>query len=173
MLHHLLNAPMGSLGVGSAESPSAINFIPWVEVEKEILSNLLIKYEPHQHVVVKKVLDSKDQVLHIKRMFGLFTVDVYSRRFEPWRNMPFLTRLEYVSLSFSLSSNTFYSDTLYFTVCDCCLGGENVLICFEVFKEITFPPLSSAGMTFGDYVNIKNELYMFVCLGRECMWVQL
>ncbi|KAL8214188.1 hypothetical protein R6Q57_003637 [Mikania cordata] len=76
-----------------------------------------------------------------------------------------------------MSSGTFCVDTLYFTVCDCWIGGENVLICFdvnsEIFKEITFPPLTSAGMTFGDLVNIKNELYMFVSTGIEFMWVEL
>ncbi|KAL8204374.1 hypothetical protein R6Q57_009997 [Mikania cordata] len=109
------------------------------------------------------------KVRHIKRRLGVFNVNVYSRRFESWKSIPFLTRSEYVSPSFSLSSGTFCGDTLYFIVCDYWIGGENVLLCFdvnsEIFKEITFPPLTSAGMTFGDLVSIKNELYMFVSMG--------
>ncbi|KAL8215911.1 hypothetical protein R6Q57_022748 [Mikania cordata] len=133
----------------------------------------------HNADAVGLYIDASDdyKVLHIKRRFGVFAVNVYSKRFECWRNIPFLTRLEYVRPSFSLSSSTFCVDTLYFTVCDCWIGGENVLICFDVnsdiFKEITFPPLASAGMNFGDLVNIKNEFYMFVSTGMEFMWVEL
>ncbi|KAL8218518.1 hypothetical protein R6Q57_021891 [Mikania cordata] len=133
----------------------------------------------HNADAVGLYIDAYDdyKVLHIKRRFGVFDVNAYSRRFESWRNIPFLTRSKYVSPYFSVSSGTFCVDTLYFTVCDCWIGGENVLICFdvnsEIFKEITFPPLASAGMTFGDLVNIKNELYMFVSTGIEFTWVEL
>ncbi|KAD3336623.1 hypothetical protein E3N88_32142 [Mikania micrantha] len=133
----------------------------------------------HNADAVGLYIDAYDdyKVLHIKRMFVVFDVNVYSRRFESWRNIPFLTRSKFVSLYFSVSSGTFCADTLYFTVCDCWIRGENVLICFdvnsEIFKEITFPPLVSAGMTFRDLVNIKNELYMFVSTGIELMWVEL
>ncbi|KAL8200112.1 hypothetical protein R6Q57_011451 [Mikania cordata] len=104
----------------------------------------------HNANAVGLYIDASDdyKVLHIKRRFGLFDVNVYSRIFESWRNIAFLTRSEYLSPSFSLSSGTFYGDTLYFTVCDCWIGGENVLFCFdvnsEIFMEITFPPLASA-----------------------------
>ncbi|KAL8211204.1 hypothetical protein R6Q57_005641 [Mikania cordata] len=127
----------------------------------------------HNADAVGLYIDAYDdyKVLHIKRRFGVFDVNAYSRRFESWRNILFLTRSKYVSPYFSVSSGTFCVDTLYFTVCDCWIGGENVLICFdvnsEIFKEITFPPLASAGMTFRDLVNIKNELYMFVSTGIE------
>ncbi|KAL8224369.1 hypothetical protein R6Q57_019844 [Mikania cordata] len=133
----------------------------------------------HNADAVGLYIDASDdyKVLHIKRRFGVFVVNVYSRRFESWRNIPFLTRSKYVSPSFSLSSDTFCGDTLYFTVCDCWIGGENVLFCFdvnsEIYKEITFPPLASAGMTFGDLVSINNELYMFVSTNIESMWVEL
>ncbi|KAL8216029.1 hypothetical protein R6Q57_022868 [Mikania cordata] len=133
----------------------------------------------HNADAVGLYIDAYDdyKVLHIKRRFGVFDVNTYSRRFESWRNIPFLTRSKYVSLYFSVSFGTFCVDTLYFTVCDCWIGGENVLICFnvnsEIFKEITFPPLASAGMTFGDLVNIKNELYMFVSTGIEFKWIEL
>ncbi|KAL8213710.1 hypothetical protein R6Q57_003159 [Mikania cordata] len=75
----------------------------------------------HNADAVELYIDASDdyKVLHIKRRFGVFDVNVYSRRFEYWRNIPFLTRLEYVRPSFSLSSGTFCVDTLYFTVCDC------------------------------------------------------
>ncbi|KAL8213852.1 hypothetical protein R6Q57_003301 [Mikania cordata] len=105
------------------------------------------------------------KVLHIKRRCGVFIVSVYSRKLESWRNIPFISRPEFLNPSFSLSSCTFCGNTLYFTLCDCWLGGETVLLRFEVnserFKEINFPPVASAGMTFGDLVNIENELYMF------------
>ncbi|KAL8205608.1 hypothetical protein R6Q57_009159, partial [Mikania cordata] len=108
--------------------------------------------------------------------FPFNNVTIFSH-FDGLLNIPFLTRLEYVRPYFSLSSGTFCVDTLYFTVCDCWIGGENVLLCFdvnsEIFKEITFPSLASAGMTFGDLVNIKNELYMFVSTSIEFMWVEL
>ncbi|KAL8218082.1 hypothetical protein R6Q57_021455 [Mikania cordata] len=133
----------------------------------------------HNADAVGLYIDAYDdyKVLHIKRRFGVFDVNAYSRIFESWRNIPFLTRSKYVSPYFSVSSGTFCVDTLYFTVCDCWIRGENVLICFdvnsEIFKEITFPPLASAGTTFGDLVNIKNELYMFISTGIEFMWVEL
>ncbi|KAL8237798.1 hypothetical protein R6Q59_018879 [Mikania micrantha] len=136
-------------------------------------------FSEHNADEVGLYIDAYDdyKVLHKKRRFGLFSVNVYSRRFESWKNIPILTRLKYVSSSFSMLSGTFCVDTLYFTVCDCWIGGENVLICFdvnsEIFKEITFPLLASAGMNFGDLVNIKNELYMFVSTGIEFMWVEL
>ncbi|KAL8223136.1 hypothetical protein R6Q57_020535 [Mikania cordata] len=108
----------------------------------------------HNVDAVGLYIDAYDdyKVLHIKRRFGVFDVNAYSRRFESWRNIPFLTRSKYVSPYFSVSSGTFCVDTLYFTVCDCWIGGENVMICFdvnsEIFKEITFSPLASAGMAF-------------------------
>ncbi|KAL8229729.1 hypothetical protein R6Q57_014629, partial [Mikania cordata] len=74
--------------------------------------------------------------LYIKPRFGVFDVNAYSRRFESWRNIPFLTRSKYVSPYFSVSSSTFCVDILYFTVCDCWVGGENVLICIDVNSEI-------------------------------------
>lgn len=117
------------------------------------------------------------KVLHVKRMCGVFSAYIYSRRLESWRNIPFITRPEYVSPTFTWSSGTLCGDTLYFTVCDCWVGGKNVVICFDVnleqFKEISFPAFASAGMGFGDLVNIKNELYMFVSTGIEYMWVEL
>ncbi|KAL8217986.1 hypothetical protein R6Q57_021359 [Mikania cordata] len=104
----------------------------------------------HNADAVGLYIDASDdyKVLYIKRRFGVFAVNVYSRRFESWRNIPFLTILEYVCPSFSFSSGTFCSDTLYFTVCECWIGGENVVfgldVNSEIFKEITFPPLASA-----------------------------
>ncbi|KAL8257362.1 hypothetical protein R6Q59_029403 [Mikania micrantha] len=124
-------------------------------------------------------IDAEDnyKVLHVKRRNGVFIVSVYSRRLASWRNIPFITRPEFVSPSFSFSSGTLCGDTLYFTVCDCWIGGENVLIGFEVnseqFKEISFPPFASGGMSFGDLMNIKNQLYIFVSTGIEDMWVEL
>ncbi|KAL8231628.1 hypothetical protein R6Q57_001406 [Mikania cordata] len=71
----------------------------------------------HNVDAVGLYIDASDdyKVMQIKRRFGVFDVNVYSRRFESWRNIPFLTRSEYVIPSFSLSSGTFCGDTLYFT----------------------------------------------------------
>ncbi|KAD2804838.1 hypothetical protein E3N88_38215 [Mikania micrantha] len=77
----------------------------------------LLQLSLHQHNVdaVGLYIDAYDdyKVLHIKRRFGVFDVNVYSRRFEFWRNIPFFTRSKYASPSFSVSSGTFCVDTLY------------------------------------------------------------
>ncbi|KAL8202056.1 hypothetical protein R6Q57_011203 [Mikania cordata] len=124
-------------------------------------------------------IDAEDdyKVFHVKRRNGVFIVSIYSKRLASWRNIHFITRPEFVSPSFSLSSGTLCCDTSYFTVCDCWIGGENVLIYFEVnseqFMEISFPPFASGGMSFEDLMNIKNQLYIFVSTGIEDMWVEL
>ncbi|KAL8252179.1 hypothetical protein R6Q59_035872, partial [Mikania micrantha] len=91
------------------------------------------------------------KVLHIKRRCCVFIVSVSSRKLESWINIPFISRPEFHNPYLSLSSGTFY----------------------ERFKEINIPPVASAGMTFGDLVNIENELYMFVSMGIEFMWLEL
>ncbi|KAL8214158.1 hypothetical protein R6Q57_003607 [Mikania cordata] len=48
----------------------------------------------HNADAVGLYIDAYDdyKVLHIKRRFGVFDVNAYSRIFESWRNIPFLTR---------------------------------------------------------------------------------
>ncbi|XP_022031851.1 putative F-box only protein 9 [Helianthus annuus] len=85
------------------------------------------------------------------------------------RNIPFLTREEYLSPNFYWSPGTFCAGTLYFTLCECWVGGTNVVICFDInseqFKEISFPPVPSTGFVQGVLVNVKNELHMFATTG--------
>ncbi|KAJ0715464.1 putative F-box associated interaction domain, F-box-like domain superfamily [Helianthus annuus] len=107
-------------------------------------------------------VDANDdyKVLHIKRRSGVLGVYVYSREVDSWRNIPFITRQEYLSPHFNWSAGTFCGGTLYFTVCECWIGGTNVVICFDVnseqFKEISFPPVPSTGMVQGVLVNVKK-----------------
>ncbi|KAJ0727551.1 putative F-box domain-containing protein [Helianthus annuus] len=114
--------------------------------------------------------DDDYKVLHIKRRSGVLGVYVYSREVDSWRNIPFITRQEYLSPHFNWSAGTFCGGTLYFTVCECWIGGTNVVICFyvnsEQFKEISFPPVPSNGMVQGVLVNVKNVLHMFASTGN-------
>ncbi|KAJ0938242.1 putative F-box domain-containing protein [Helianthus annuus] len=48
------------------------------------------------------------KVLHIKRRWGVYESYVYSRELNFWRNIPFLTRQEYLSPNFYWSQGTFY-----------------------------------------------------------------
>ncbi|KAK9071852.1 hypothetical protein SSX86_008282 [Deinandra increscens subsp. villosa] len=117
------------------------------------------------------------KVLHIKRRGGVYCVSVYSRSLDSWRSIPFVTKPEYLSLSFHWSSGTLCGDILYFRVSESLVGGTNVLICFDVnleqFKEISFPPVRSTGVFCGELVNVSNELYMFVSNGYRVMSVEL
>ncbi|KAM0046732.1 putative F-box domain-containing protein [Helianthus debilis subsp. tardiflorus] len=83
------------------------------------------------------------KVLHIKRRCGVYESYVYSRELNFWRNIPFLTRQEYLSPNFYWSPGTFC----------------------EQFKEISFPPVPSTGFVQGVLVNVKNELHMFATTG--------
>ncbi|KAJ0832550.1 putative F-box domain-containing protein [Helianthus annuus] len=112
--------------------------------------------------VVGLYIDADDdyKVLHIKPRCGVLGVYVYSREVDYWRNIPFITRQEYLSPHFDWPAGTFSGGTLYFTVCECWFGGRNVVICFNVnseqFKEIGFPPVPSTGMVHGVLVNVKK-----------------
>ncbi|KAJ0682158.1 putative F-box domain, galactose oxidase/kelch, beta-propeller, F-box associated interaction [Helianthus annuus] len=121
--------------------------------------------------------DDDYKVLHIKRRSGVLGVYVYSREVDSWRNIPFITRQEYLSPYFNWSAGTFCGGTLYFTVCECWIGGTNVVICFDVnseqFKEISFPPVPSNGMVQGVLVNVKNVLHMFASTGMFEMTIDL
>ncbi|MFS7969340.1 putative F-box domain, galactose oxidase/kelch, beta-propeller, F-box associated interaction [Helianthus anomalus] len=129
--------------------------------------------------VVGLYVDADDdyKVLHIKRRSGVLGVYVYSREVDSWRNIPFITRQEYLSPHFNWSAGTFCGGTLYFTVCECWLGGTKRVICFDVnseqFKEISFPPVPSIGMVQGVLVNVKNELHMFASTGMFEMTIDL
>ncbi|MFS7987136.1 putative F-box domain, galactose oxidase/kelch, beta-propeller, F-box associated interaction [Helianthus anomalus] len=109
------------------------------------------------------------KVLHIKRRCGVYESYVYSRELNFWRNIPFLTRQEYLSPNFYWSPGTFCGGTMYFTLCECWVGGTNVVICFDInseqFNEISFPPVPSTGFVQGVLVNVKNELHMFATTG--------
>ncbi|KAM0062273.1 putative F-box domain, galactose oxidase/kelch, beta-propeller, F-box associated interaction [Helianthus debilis subsp. tardiflorus] len=109
------------------------------------------------------------KVLHIKRRRHVYESYVYSRELNFWRNIPFLTRQEYLSPNFAWSPGTFCGGTMYFTLCECWVGGTNVVICFDInseqFKEISFPPVPSTGFVQGVLVNVKNELHMFATTG--------
>jgi F-box interacting protein len=124
-------------------------------------------------------IDASDdyKVIHIKRRFGVYGVYVYSRRLDSWRNIPFEPRLEYVPRSFQWSDGTLCGDTLYFLLCESWVGGINMVICFDViseeFKEISFPPVNSSGIFFGEVVSVKNQLYMFVSTGFREMQLEL
>ncbi|MFS7900622.1 putative F-box domain-containing protein [Helianthus anomalus] len=75
------------------------------------------------------------------------------------------------------SAGTFCGGTLYFTVCECWLGGTKRVICFDVnseqFKEISFPSVPSIGMVQGVLVNVKNELHMFASTGMFEMTIDI
>ncbi|MFS7942845.1 putative F-box associated interaction domain-containing protein [Helianthus anomalus] len=68
--------------------------------------------------------DDDYKVLHIKRRSGVLGVYVYSREVDSWRNIPFITRQEYLSPHFNWSAGTFCGGTLYFTVCECWIGVQ-------------------------------------------------
>ncbi|MFS7900090.1 putative F-box domain-containing protein [Helianthus anomalus] len=68
--------------------------------------------------------DDDYKVLHIKRRSGVLGVYVYSREVDSWRNIPFITRQEYLNPHFNWSAGTFCGGTLYFTVCECWIGVQ-------------------------------------------------
>ncbi|KAK9073844.1 hypothetical protein SSX86_006438 [Deinandra increscens subsp. villosa] len=116
-------------------------------------------------------------VLHIKRRGGQYCVSVYSRILESWRDIPFVTKPEYLSLSFHWSSGTLCGDILYFVVKESYIEGVNVLVCFDVnleqFKEIAFPPVRPMGIFLGELVDVRNELHMFISSGYRDMTIEL
>ncbi|KAL8188827.1 hypothetical protein R6Q57_029582 [Mikania cordata] len=93
------------------------------------------------------------KVLHIKRRFGVFYVNAYSRRFESWTNIPFLTRskcfrkvwmigINHVmsipdknfELGFNLIqiSKNLYKDTTTYTINYSHLSGESKKRCLPL-----------------------------------------
>ncbi|KAJ0669227.1 putative F-box associated interaction domain, F-box-like domain superfamily [Helianthus annuus] len=87
--------------------------------------------------VVGLYVDADDdyKVLHIKRRCGVLGIYVYSGEVDAWRNIPFITRQEYLSPHFDWSGGIFCGGTLYFTVYECWVRGKNVVICFDVNLE--------------------------------------
>ncbi|KAI3725246.1 hypothetical protein L1987_65027 [Smallanthus sonchifolius] len=132
-----------------------------------------------EHDAIGLYIDAYEdyKVLHIKCSCGVLGASIYFRRADSWGNIPFITRPEYVSHTFSWSTGTLCGVTLYFTICECWVGGKNVVICFDVnleqIKEISFPSVPSKGIFLGDLVNVKNEHHMFVSTGTREMSIEL
>ncbi|KAK1431906.1 hypothetical protein QVD17_08696 [Tagetes erecta] len=133
----------------------------------------------HNSDTIGLYMDAYDdyKVLHVKRRCRAFVVSIYSRKIDSWRNIHFITEPEYVNPTFSWSTGTLCCDTLYFTVCECYVGGKNVVICFDVnseeVKEIGFPPVPSTGFYYGDVINVKNKLHMFLSTGKNEILIDL
>lgn len=96
----------------------------------------------------------------MKRIGGVLSVYDYPRRGDSWRNIRFITRPKYISRNFCWPSCTLCGDTLYFTICDCWVGGKNVVISFDVksekFKEISFPRGPSTGIFSWNFSECKK-----------------
>jgi hypothetical protein len=117
------------------------------------------------------------KVLHLRRRGGVLTAYTYSRAEGTWTNTPFLVSPAWVANEFTWSNGTLCGDRLYFNVSSCYLGGDKVLICFNIssglVSEISYPPVPSMGILRAAIISVEKKLHMFVYTGHRAFHVYL
>lgn len=107
------------------------------------------------------------KLLRVNRRFGgsYIRAYIYSGRLDRWREIEFLGKAHYIS-NYEWSPVTFSGKSLYFTVSDGNVGGETLIIGFDVnsekFREIRFPPVQSGAGFRGSLVDVKGCIYLCV-----------
>ena len=117
------------------------------------------------------------KVLYIRRRNATLAVNVYSRRYESWRNIPLTLPAEYLTTCFCWSSGTLCGGNLYFTVSESVVGGINFMISFDVnteqFQMMNIPPIPTHGIVYILLVDAQDELVMFASTGFREMTIDM
>ncbi|PWA72398.1 F-box domain-containing protein [Artemisia annua] len=123
---------------------------------------------------VVKILSHLNGLL---RRDATLAVNVYSRRYESWRNIPLTLPAEYLTTRFCWSSGTLCGGSLYFTVSESVVGGIHFMISFDVnseqFHMMNIPPIPNHGIGFIRLVDAQDELVMFAATGFREMTINM
>ncbi|XP_076919718.1 putative F-box protein At3g16210 [Bidens hawaiensis] len=117
------------------------------------------------------------KVMHVIRKSNAFEAHIYSRILASWTEIPFTAKLDYLDRKFCWSIGTQCGTTIYYTITQPMIQGENVVIAFDAFSghvtELQFPPVQTTGVLETNMLTIQDDLYMIVTNGLQNRTLQL